>query len=222
MAALSAALGQSSPRERLGASPRHQEWVTVDNGARRVSLLVVCPEVKAKVPPCSIHENMGLTDWVRSVADQLADAGYIAVEGTRPIARVSTPHSKAATNFPGPGDGRPDRRGGVRAQDPGGQRTAFRGGLLLGRGASFRSATNRKGLWHPCALWLLRRQRRPRNDHHPEDAGTDARCRANLRAGDVRRRGPFMRAGDEPDASPANRKARQDAWAFWLALLKKR
>ena len=32
----------------------------------------------------------------------------------------------------------------------------------------------------------------------------------------------FMRAGDEPDASPANRKARQDAWAFWLALLKKR
>src|SRR6188768_1185193 len=26
-----------------------------------------------------IHENRGLTDWVRSVADQLAEAGYVAV-----------------------------------------------------------------------------------------------------------------------------------------------
>ena len=26
-----------------------------------------------------IHENRGLTDWVRGVADQLAEAGYVAV-----------------------------------------------------------------------------------------------------------------------------------------------
>ena len=31
----------------------------------------------------------------------------------------------------------------------------------------------------------------------------------------------FMRAGEAPDAAPANHKARQEAWARWLALLKK-
>jgi carboxymethylenebutenolidase len=31
----------------------------------------------------------------------------------------------------------------------------------------------------------------------------------------------FMRAGEAPDASEANRKARSDAWARWKALLAK-
>ena len=41
---------------------------------------VVYPEVKSKAPVVVvIHENKGLTDWVRGFADQLAEAGYIAV-----------------------------------------------------------------------------------------------------------------------------------------------
>ncbi len=41
---------------------------------------LVFPEVKDRVPAVIvIHENRGLTDWVRGVADQLAEAGYIAI-----------------------------------------------------------------------------------------------------------------------------------------------
>ncbi|MSR62966.1 MAG: dienelactone hydrolase family protein [Planctomycetes bacterium] len=65
---------------RLESSPRHHEWVELERGARKVKSFVVFPEVKAKVPAVLvIHENKGLTDWVRSVADQLAEAGYVAL-----------------------------------------------------------------------------------------------------------------------------------------------
>lgn len=69
-----------APADRLAKSPRHQEWVTVKSGSRNVALFVVYPEVSGKAPAVLvIHENMGLTDWVRSVADRLAAVGYIAV-----------------------------------------------------------------------------------------------------------------------------------------------
>jgi len=64
----------------LEKSPRHQEWVAVKQGERVVHNFLVFPEVKDKVTAVVvIHENRGLTDWVRSVADQLAEAGYIAI-----------------------------------------------------------------------------------------------------------------------------------------------
>lgn len=65
---------------RLESSPRHQEWVKVKQGEREVHAYLTFPEVSEKVPAVLvIHENMGLTDWVRSVADGLAEAGYIAI-----------------------------------------------------------------------------------------------------------------------------------------------
>ncbi len=71
---------QDPSRERLDASPRHQEWVEVKSGDRPVHCFVVYPEASAKAPAVIvIHENKGLTDWVRSVADQLAEAGCIAI-----------------------------------------------------------------------------------------------------------------------------------------------
>jgi carboxymethylenebutenolidase len=66
--------------KQLENSPRHQEWVKVASGERKINCFVVYPEVSVKVPVVIvIHENMGLTDWVRSFADQLAAAGFIAV-----------------------------------------------------------------------------------------------------------------------------------------------
>lgn len=66
--------------ERLNASPRHHEWVEVKRGDHTVHAFVVYPETSDKVPAVLvIHENRGLTDWVRGVADQLAEHGYIAV-----------------------------------------------------------------------------------------------------------------------------------------------
>jgi carboxymethylenebutenolidase len=66
--------------QRLEKSPRHHEWVTIKNGERAVQAFLVFPEVKNKtLAVVVIHENRGLTDWVRSVADQVAEAGYIAI-----------------------------------------------------------------------------------------------------------------------------------------------
>src|SRR5262245_21613201 len=71
---------QDYVKERLDKSPRHHEWVKVKNGDRTVHCFVVFPEVKEKATAVLvIHENKGLTDWVRGVADQLAEAGYIAI-----------------------------------------------------------------------------------------------------------------------------------------------
>src|SRR5438445_5423775 len=75
-----AAPAQDWAKARLEKSPRHGEWVKVKHGDREVQAFVVYPEVKEKAPAVVvIHEIFGLTDWVRSVADQLAEAGYIAI-----------------------------------------------------------------------------------------------------------------------------------------------
>ena len=72
--------GQDWAKQRADKSPRHQEWVSVKSGARTVNAFLVYPEVKVKATSIVvIHEIMGLTDWVRSLADQLAEAGYIAI-----------------------------------------------------------------------------------------------------------------------------------------------
>lgn len=73
-------LAQDASLKRLNESPRHHEWVGVKHGDRTVQCFVVFPEVSEKVPAVLIlHENRGLTDWVRGVADQMAEAGYIAI-----------------------------------------------------------------------------------------------------------------------------------------------
>ena len=71
---------QDWAKQRLAKSSRHQEWVKVKNGAREVSSFVVYPEVKNKATAVIvIHEIFGMTDWVQSLTDQLAEAGYIAI-----------------------------------------------------------------------------------------------------------------------------------------------
>lgn len=73
-------INQDAAKERLEKSPRHHEWAQVKVNARTVHCWVVYPEVKEKATAVLvIHENRGLTDWVRGLADQLAEAGYIAV-----------------------------------------------------------------------------------------------------------------------------------------------
>jgi carboxymethylenebutenolidase len=66
--------------KQLEDSPRHHEWVVVKSGDKNVHAFVAYPEVSEKaLVAIVIHENRGLTDWVRSFADQLAAAGYIAI-----------------------------------------------------------------------------------------------------------------------------------------------
>ena len=71
---------QDWAKARLAKSPRHREWVKIKNGTREVNSFIVYPEVKQKATAVVvIHEIFGLTDWVQSLTDQLAEAGYIAI-----------------------------------------------------------------------------------------------------------------------------------------------
>jgi carboxymethylenebutenolidase len=67
-------------KERLNSSPRHGEWVDVKSGERTIKAFAVYPERKDKTPVVLvIHEIFGLTDWVRSLCDELAENGVIAI-----------------------------------------------------------------------------------------------------------------------------------------------
>lgn len=76
---LAAACQTASP-SRLETMPRHGEWVEVRSGDRTVHTWVVYPERSDRAPSIIvIHENRGLNDWARTVADRLAEVGYIAL-----------------------------------------------------------------------------------------------------------------------------------------------
>lgn len=88
--ATSEAVGDSEvqdwAKQRLATSPRHQEWVKIKyrpaggKAEREVGAFVVYPEVKRRATSVLvIHEIFGMSDWVQSLTDQLAEAGYVAI-----------------------------------------------------------------------------------------------------------------------------------------------
>jgi carboxymethylenebutenolidase len=69
-------------RASIAASPRHAEWAEVSAPGEREPLRtwIVYPERKDKAPVVIvIHEIFGLSEWIRAVADQLAQDGFIAI-----------------------------------------------------------------------------------------------------------------------------------------------
>ena len=74
------ASAQDWAKERIEKSPRHREWVSIKHDGRAVETFVVYPESKDKRPVVLIiHEIFGMSDWVQELADEVAEAGYIAV-----------------------------------------------------------------------------------------------------------------------------------------------
>ena len=64
----------------LEESPRHMEWVSQNIVERELKSFLVFPEASGMVTGIIlIHENRGLNDWERSMADQLAAEGYIVM-----------------------------------------------------------------------------------------------------------------------------------------------
>jgi dienelactone hydrolase len=158
-------LAQDFAKERLNKSSRHHEWVVVKNGKREVHCFVVFPEVKDKATTVLIiHENKGLTDWVRSVADQMAAFVFYGPPPEKEgLAKIKCP----VYGFYGENDAR------INASIP-------------------KTKTLMKELsktFEPVVY---------------AGAGHG-----------------FMRAGEEPLAMEANRKARNDAWDRLKTLLKK-
>ena len=73
--------GEEGVKEHLNSSPRHGEWITVNaGGGDMIDAWIVYPERNDPAPVVVVvHENRGLNDWARAVADQFAAEGFIAV-----------------------------------------------------------------------------------------------------------------------------------------------
>src|ERR1700745_3547268 len=71
---------KDSGKARRNNSPRRVEWVDIKSGDRTIKAFVVYPERKDKAPAVLvIQEIFGLTDWLRSMCDELAENGVIAI-----------------------------------------------------------------------------------------------------------------------------------------------
>jgi carboxymethylenebutenolidase len=90
----------------LGSSPRHGEWVSIPvPSGDTVRAWVVYPERADNAPVVLVvHEIFGLTHWIRSVADQLAAEGFIAV----------APDLLTGEQVPTDATGEPDRNTATR------------------------------------------------------------------------------------------------------------
>jgi carboxymethylenebutenolidase len=238
-------------RERIEKSPRHSEWVAVKHDGRSVETLVVYPESKDKRPVVLvIHEIFGLSDWAQELADEVAAVGYIAVAPdllsgmasnggrtkdfptgvTEAISKLNpdqvTADLNAAADY------------GLKLPASNGK--IYVAGFCWGGAQSFRFATNRADL---SAAFVFYGSPPPTDDMsrikapvYGFYAGNDVRIDATIpdtiaamkAAGKtydpVTYEGAghgFMRAGEGPDASAANKKAREDSWKRWKSLLAK-
>jgi carboxymethylenebutenolidase len=85
--------------QRLETTPRHDEWVQIDSAGRKLQAYVVYPQVSRPAGAVLIiHENRGLTDWVRTVADRIAENGYIAIAPD--FLSGSAPNGGRTSDFP--------------------------------------------------------------------------------------------------------------------------
>jgi carboxymethylenebutenolidase len=246
------ASAQDWAKAKLAKSPRHSEWVTVKHDGRSVETFVVYPASKDKRPVVVIiHEIFGMSDWVEDLADQVAEAGYIAVapdllsgmgpNNGRSSSFASDKLMEAVSKLP------PDQvTADLNAvadygnKIPASNGKLYVGGFCWGGGQTFRFATNRADLSGAFVFYgpppdkdAMARIKAPVYGFF---AGEDARIGAmipdaitNMKAAgkafdpvtyDGAHHG-FMRGGEAPDASDADKKARDDAWVRWKSLLAK-
>src|ERR1700733_4007361 len=240
---------QSWARERIEKSPRHSQWVKVKHDGRSVETLVVYPESKDRRPVVLvIHEIFGLSDWAQEFADEVAAEGYIAV-APDPVSGMAPNGGRTKDFPSGVTEAvsklNPDQVTADlnAAADYGLKLPAANGklyvvGFCWGGGQSFRFATNRADLsaafvfyGAPPSAEAMARIKAPVYGFY---AGNDARIDATIpdTVSAMKAAGKtydpvtydgaghgFMRAGEAPDASDANRKARDDAWKRWKSLL---
>lgn len=243
---------QDWAKAQLEKSHRHREWVTLKHDGRAVETFVVYPESKDRRPVVLvIHEIFGLTDWVQDLADQVAEAGYIAVApdllsgmGPNGGRTPDFPQGKAneAVSHLNPDQVTADLNAAADygLKLPASNGKLFVGGFCWGGGQTFRFATNRPDLAAGFVFYgpppdkdAMARIKAPVYGFY---AGEDARIGATVPGTIEQMKAAgktyepvtydgaghgFMRSGEAPDASEANRKARADAWARWKKLLAK-
>jgi len=249
---VSAAPAAGATGGRLDTTPRHNEWVAIKHGERTVHTFVVYPEVKEKATVVLvIHENKGLTDWVRGLADQLAEAGYIAVapdllSGSAPGGGKTSDFESvdAATQAiykldPVQVTSDLDAVADYALRIPAANGKLVVAGFCWGGSNSFRFATHRSDLkaafvfyGGPPAKEEMSKVACPVYGFY---GGNDARIGATIPDATTQMKEAgktyepvtyegaghgFMRAGEDPSGSEADRKGRVEAWERWMKLLK--
>ncbi|MEO5753263.1 MAG: dienelactone hydrolase family protein [Chthoniobacterales bacterium] len=242
---------QDWAKEKLNKSPRHSEWVDLKHDGRTVKAFVVYPEVKAKAPAVLvIHEIFGLTDWAKCLADEIAAAGYIAIapdlltESGKDTS--SYPDQDAAIKavsalksdrvFPDL-----DAAADYVTKLPAANGALAVTGFCWGGGWSFGYANHNPKLKAAYVFYGPGPELKedpaeikcPVYGFYAED---DARIGVTIpKTTEIMKSlgktyepvtyagagHGFMRAGEAPDAKPANSKARDDAWTRWKTLLGK-
>lgn len=231
-----------SPRHREWVTVKHgdravETFVAYPQSAAKTPVVLI------------IHEIFGMTDWVQDLADQVAAAGYIAVapdllSGMGPNNGRSTSFTQSqaieAVSHLNPDQITADLNAAAdyALKIPSSNGKLFVAGFCWGGGQSFRFATNRSDLsaafvfyGPPPAPDAMTRITAPVYGFY---AGNDMRIGATIPGAisDMKAAGKtyepvtydgaghgFMRAGEAPDATPANAKACDDAWSRWKKLM---
>jgi carboxymethylenebutenolidase len=198
-----------------------------------------------------IHEIFGLSDWAQELADEVAAAGYIAVApdllsgmapgGGRTKDFPAGQTVEAVSKLP-PDQVTADLNAvaDYAKKIPSWNGKLYVVGFCWGGGQSFRFATNRGDLSAAFVFYgpppdtsSMSRINVPVYGFY---AGEDARIGATIPGTVTAMKAAaktyepvtydgaghgFMRAGEAPDPTPANAKARDDSWTRWKALLAK-
>src|SRR6478672_8605327 len=239
-------LAQDWAKARLNNSPRHADWAEIKSGDRKIKAFVVYPESKDKTPVVLvIHEIFGLTDWVKSLCDQLAESGVIAIcpdllsgqtyaDADGAVKAISAlPKEQVKADLDATSDY-------ALTKIPAANGTLAVCGFCWGGGWAFSYANENSKLKAAYSFYGTA----------PDDASkvanigcpvygfyaeNDARVGATIPKGEdlMKAAGKkyepviytgaghgFMRDGESPTGTPDNKKARDDAWARWKTLLK--
>jgi carboxymethylenebutenolidase len=235
----------------LEKSPRHREYVALKHGDRTVQAFVVYPEVGRKAPVVLlIPEIFGLSDWAKDMADELAAQGFIVVApdlltgfGPNGGGTDAFPGQDAVTKAVSALDANVvtadlDAAADYGKKLPSANGKLFVAGFCWGGGKSFAYATHRHDLAAAFVFYGT----------PPADvtaitapvygfyAGNDARVTATVPTATEAMKAAgkkydpviydgaghgFMRAGQAPDASDANKKAWDEGFKRLVDLINK-
>jgi len=198
-----------------------------------------------------IHEIFGLSDWAQELADEVAAAGYIAVApdlltgmaangGRTKDFNVDSAIEAVSKLNPDQVTADLNATADYGLKLPASNGKLFVAGFCWGGGQTFRFATNRADLAAAFVFYgsspnkeEMARIKAPVYGFY---AGNDSRINAGLQDTIANMKAAakayepvtydgaghgFMRAGEAPDASEANKHAREDAWKRWKDLLSK-
>jgi carboxymethylenebutenolidase len=237
----SSAFAQDWAQAKVDKSPRHREFVDIKAGNRTLHAFVAYPEVSHKATTVLvIHEIFGLSDWAKLAADEFAAAGYIAIAPDflsgggntgEPIRAVSRLPEKQVM-------GDLDAAFKYAKTIPAANGKIVVAGFCWGGGHAFSYAAHRSALSAAfvfygrslgqegiaqlqCPVYGFYAQNDARitatvdqAKKMAENAGKKFETMVYPGAGHG-----FMRAGEQPNPTPANAKARNEAWQRMKELL---